>query len=465
MKRLHVIATLVMVLLLGFATTCLAYEASVFNPVEGWIIRAYTEGTGSPFTVKLEVLDTDNAYVPATTIAGLATGSNPIEISPDAVSEDISLSFDEATSTAYVFYRDKNGNLALTPVPNLMKARPIINVVSEASSFGIVDKGDTRTKTVTINNIGTVDLNIGTTEYTGAGFSIVSDTCAGTKLAPTTVISSENCVITVEFTPTASGSYSGILTINSDDQKDPSHKVDLAATGAAANISVAPNTLSFGSATLNATAEQTVTVSNTGTANLTLGPIGVTGEGFGIVRETCSEVRSLAPNTQTCTITVGFTPTDGIPYTGTLTIPSNTSNGQPVTIALSGSGNGKPDLVITSVSAPCSINNGQYFSMTVTIANNGTVPSGAFTVKAWISVDTIPNNGGRPSDYRLLTWDVDNVDAGKTLTKTIGGCVFRWFNIHATYYIVAQVDSENNVAESDENNNVMTAPDLVNVAR
>jgi len=120
----------------------------------------------------------------------------------------------------------------------------------------------------------------------------------------------------------------------------PGTRVDVGAVefAAAANTPIASVTggpLSFGNVPVGTTsAAQTLTLHNTGTADVT--GISVTGTApFSRSGGTCGA--TLTPATGTCTITVVFSPTALGPSTGTLTVSANTSvTGSPVN--LSGTG-------------------------------------------------------------------------------------------------------------------------------
>jgi hypothetical protein len=95
--------------------------------------------------------------------------------------------------------------------------------------------------------------------------------------------------------------------------------------------------MSFGSLTVGgSTAAQTVTVTNTGTAPLTLGAAAVTGA-FNKTADTCTSANLLAG--ATCTVSASFAPTSAGALAGTLSIPTA---GQPFSIALSGTGVAAP---------------------------------------------------------------------------------------------------------------------------
>ncbi len=121
-----------------------------------------------------------------------------------------------------------------------------------------------------------------------------------------------------------------------------------------------------------------------------------------------------------------------------------------------------PDLIVTTVTPPRGWDNNTPGNVFVAIQNIGSAAAGAFKVRGYFSVDQIPNNGGTPKDSLLFTWDVSGLAAGQTASRTFT-CSFSGFPIHASYYVVVKVDSDNKVSESNESNNVKTY--LVNVSR
>ncbi len=220
------------------------------------------------------------------------------------------------------------------------------------------------------------------------------------------------------------------------------------------NISANPSSVNFGSVTIGQTKDETVTVTNTGSAPVTLGSISVTGNGFSRHGGTCTNDQQLLAFAS-CTVIVGFAPSAAVGFSGTLSIPSNANS---LSIPLSGTGvqqGSNVDLTITSIAAPKSADNGVSFSITVTIKNNGTAAAEQFSVKAYFSVDQIPNNVGSPQDQLLTTWNVNSLGAGASQTLT-GSGRFSGFPIHNSYFIVVKVDSDDQIAESDEGNNVRT---------
>jgi len=111
---------------------------------------------------------------------------------------------------------------------------------------------------------------------------------------------------------------------------------------AAPVIRLDTSSLDFGSTPLASPSSRTVTVGNTGDADLVIGTVGQ-GDGlaapFSITADTCSG-RTLQPQPAggTCTITVRFLPTTEGRFDDTFVIPSNDPAGNPATVSVHGEG-------------------------------------------------------------------------------------------------------------------------------
>jgi hypothetical protein len=100
-------------------------------------------------------------------------------------------------------------------------------------------------------------------------------------------------------------------------------------------LTVSASQLTFGSTVKGSSAPtQTVTLTSGGPGPLTLGAITLGGAGFSQTNN-CPAVLAAAA---TCTITVGFMPTDAAAYTGSVSIPSNAPSQSQTQVALSGTG-------------------------------------------------------------------------------------------------------------------------------
>ena len=135
-------------------------------------------------------------------------------------------------------------------------------------------------------------------------------------------------------------------------------------------VSVSPTNLAFGEVNIGTTGGPLpVTVTSSGSLDLSITSVGVSGAPFSIASDGCSKVL-LAPNA-TCTITVIFTPTTGGSFSGNLTIASNASNTPTLNVALSGTGKsttpaavrrgkGGGDSIMRGYNADCTRNTGLF---------------------------------------------------------------------------------------------------------
>lgn len=143
------------------------------------------------------------------------------------------------------------------------------------------------------------------------------------------------CAVTTIFSPTATGTFNGALTITDDASNSP-QAIALTGTGTAVpapGLQIAPTSLAFGSEFLGVTSlPQTVTLKNTGNLPVQIQSVTTSGP-FGSLN-TCDS--PIEPGSS-CSIGVFFQPTATGSQTGTLTITDNAS-GSPQTVQLSGTG-------------------------------------------------------------------------------------------------------------------------------
>ncbi len=183
-------------------------------------------------------------------------------------------------------------------------------------------------QSVTLTNTGSAALTI--TSIAASGDFSQTNTCGATVAVAGT------CAISVKFTPSATGSRTGSISVTDNASGSP-HTVSLTGTGTAPLVSLAPTSLSFGNQLLNtASAAQSVTLTNTGSAALTI--TGIAASGDFSQTNTCGGSVAAAG---TCTISVTFTPTAAGSRTGTISVTDNAS-GSPQTVTLAGTGTTAP---------------------------------------------------------------------------------------------------------------------------
>jgi hypothetical protein len=143
-----------------------------------------------------------------------------------------------------------------------------------------------------------------------------------------------SCTFSVTFTPTTTGTVSGTLYIRTS-ASATSQAVTLSGTGytIGPNVLLSPSPLAFAAQTVGTTSVvQQVTLSNSGTSDLTVSKIATTGN-----FAQSNNCGSLVAAGASCAIAVTFAPTATGSRTGTLTITDNSTN-SPQSVSLSGPG-------------------------------------------------------------------------------------------------------------------------------
>jgi hypothetical protein len=178
-----------------------------------------------------------------------------------------------------------------------------------------------RTLTLT-NNQATA---LGGILVTASGDFSLATSC-GASLLP-----SKSCTIYAMFTPTATGTRNGTVTVTSDSPSGP-QTASLKGTGVAATT-LTPLSVNFGNQAV-ATVSPTRTVTLTNNQSVPLGSVSISATGdFGQT----SNCGTLLGGNSSCSISVTFMPTAKGTRTGSLTVTSDAPNG-PLTTTLKGTG-------------------------------------------------------------------------------------------------------------------------------
>lgn len=201
--------------------------------------------------------------------------------------------------------------------------------------------------------------------------SSVSATATGDFTAASncpTIAGLGTCSINVTFTPTSSGARSGTLSV-SDAQSSGQLTAALSGTGSAAGIQFNAAALDFGSVVTGTTSfGQTVTIQNTGTANLVVSKVATSGD-FATTGN-CAMI----PAGSNCSLAVTFTPTATGPRAGVLTLTDNDGGpDQNQTLNLSGLGTAAGVALMPSVAIlPGTGIGSNSFIFNTTLTNTGT---------------------------------------------------------------------------------------------
>ncbi len=195
---------------------------------------------------------------------------------------------------------------------------------------------------VTVTNVGGGSVALGalTVGGTNPGDFSASGTCSGT------LFPGGSCVISVVFTPAATGARSASVSLASDASNAPI-VFAVSGTGTASAVPVATlgvGALAFGTRVVGTSTTLPLTITNTGGAQLDIGSLVLAGPEVGdfTAVDGCSGV-SLAP-TFSCTVQVTFTPSATGARQASISIPSNAAN-SPAIVPMSGNGALLPNAV------------------------------------------------------------------------------------------------------------------------
>ena len=241
-----------------------------------------------------------------------------------------------------------------------------VSVTPTSLSFGGVTVGTTSTKTILVTNTGNADLVISAVAVTGTGFALNQISF------PLTIAAGSSYTASATFSPQATGTATGTATISSNAAGSPT-TVSFDGTGVSAPtpaMNVSPVSLSFGNVTVGNSSTKTVAITDTGSADLVVSAVSVTGSGF-----------SMTPTTFPLTVKAGATYTASFVFspqstgtaTGSASIASNAGGSAPV-ISLTGSGVAAPIGTLSVSPNPLGFGNvtvGASSTKNVTLSNSG----------------------------------------------------------------------------------------------
>ena len=257
-------------------------------------------------------------------------------------------------------------------------------------------------QSITLTNFGKTSLSI-----TGI---VASKSFGETNTCGTTVKADATCTISVTFTPTAALTWKGTITITDGDLTSP-QVVSLSGTGTSApTVTISPSSLTFPNEAVSmSSSPEVATLTNTGTVQLNITSIALTGNNPGDYAETnaCGETLAVGSS---CNFTVTFTPTTTGSRKASVTITDNTSHGSQ-TVNLSGAGSN----AAVNLSPSSLIFASQ--SVGITSAAQQVILTNTSSVQ--LNITSIALTGSDPSVYAQTNNCGSSVAAGGTCTFLI----------------------------------------------
>jgi phospholipase C len=243
-------------------------------------------------------------------------------------------------------------------------------------------------KTATLTNAGTAPLAIEFPPTTG-DFTQTND-CGSS------VPASLSCTITMVFTPTATGTRLGSVTINDSDRESP-QVISLQGTGVAFSFSTGH--LAWGTQALSSTANaKTLTLQNVASVPVTINGIALTGSDPGDFAQTNNCGGSLGAG-MGCSVSVTFAPAATGPRTAALDITSATGVVQSVNLT----GTGTAVALSPGVLSFSTVAVGQSLSKNIQLTNASNTTA--------LNISGITFTGADPSDFT----ETDNCATGSPI--------------------------------------------------
>lgn len=220
-----------------------------------------------------------------------------------------------------------------------------------------------KTISVTLSNTGTATLNVTNLKSSAAQYvpsptgSLSIGASGGTQ------------AVQVKFTPTAAQSFPASLTMNTNDPAHASFTIPLTGSGGLPHI-IVPGPVDFGNVAVCLSHTVNATIGNTGTVDLHLTAIVVSGTGF----SESSGTSLVVPAGGNSNIVVTFKPSATGAASGVLTFLTDDPNTPNASVSLTGNGTPEPPpaILVTPTSIDFGVIPLQYFAgVAVTVSNNG----------------------------------------------------------------------------------------------
>jgi len=415
--------------------------------------------TGSPLVVisGTNAADFTVTATPTSPVAAGATTTFTIQFSPSAAglrTASVSIASNDANENPYTFSIQGTG---VTTAPEMdltgKASTPIASgdtspSTTDGTNFGSTNLGTPLTQTFTITNSGTANLTL-----SGSPLVAISGTNAGdftvTANPTSPVAAGGTTTFTIQFSPTAAGARTASVSIANNDGNENPYTFSIQGTGLAPEMDLtgksstpiasgdtSPSTTDgtdFGNSGIGVPLTQTFTITNSGTANLTLSgsPLvaisGTHAADFSVTATPSSPVAASG----TTTFTIQFSPSAAGARTASISIANNDGNENPYTFSIQGTGivlapeialTGKSSTPISSGDTSPSTTDGTDFgstnvgtpvTQTFTIANSGTAALNL------TGSPLVAMSGTHAGDFTVTATPTSPVTAGGTTTFTI----------------------------------------------
>ena len=239
-------------------------------------------------TVTVSNIGTTDLVLSAVSLSGAAADDFASTAAPLVLAPGTSSRFEVTFTPTAVGARTARLTLQfddpLTPGAELALAgvgtSPVLELSASALDFGGVRVGKTSgARTLTVKNTGTGPLTLTSVSLSGTGAPRFSLTAFS---LPHVIPVGGSADLSVTFHPDSVGVASAELTLLSDDAARANVVIPLTGTGISPRLALSATTLDFGAQSVDRTASRSFTVTNTGSAPLTLSGVNVEGSGSAV---------------------------------------------------------------------------------------------------------------------------------------------------------------------------------------
>jgi hypothetical protein len=405
-----------------------------------------TEGQAASFTVVLSEAAAGTVMANYSTTSGTAMSgmdftmaSGSVTFMPGETQKTINVATtdDSQVEASETLYVSLSGVTGATLVDGIGQATILDNdaaataeiVVSLAGTniadnTGSVDFGSTPygapvTRTFTIQNTGTSALTVGPTVSVPTGYSVVTQPASSVQPDASTTLA-------IRLDASMGGSYSGTVSFATNDSDEspfnftvsgsvaaPMPEIRVSAPGGS-NVADNSGSVNFGTTSAGAPITQVFTITNDGTAPLSLGTVMVPA-GFTVTGQPAATLAAGASTTVTVRLDAAAQGT----YSGTLSFTTNDTDENPFNFAISGQVNAAVPEIRMLDGAGTELVDGSGS------VDFGTTPFGVpvtrtFTVEnVGAAALTLNTQIGLPAGYTLVTAPAATVAAGGSTTLTV----------------------------------------------
>lgn len=300
--------------------------------------------------------------------------------------------------SVYVSAQDAADIAAYIANPNSASGAAV-TASSTAMTFGSTQVGGTSTNStpasVTLTNTGAGTLTI--TAIARSGTNATEFTAGGTcaSASPVNLAPGATCTLTASFRPTATGTRSASLVVQSNAPTNPSISLTgLGSATATPDFTRSAPSIAFNAQTVATTsAAQTITLTSSGMAPLTITQVSATPTPEFAATSNC--VGTLAAGAS-CTISVTFTPPAAGTRSGSVAITSNVA-GSPHTITVAG-------IAVTSPTPLASLTNNSLVFGNQALSAPAPTPQGADfrnSGNAALQIMGVAISGANAADFRF----------------------------------------------------------------